>query len=133
MNAITDIKIVSIDQEKPPLVRKEAYIDLFFKLSHQASNEWCEDFNKLGHQMNPPVKINNVKGLVVETWVREMNHIQDHLNKIKVKITLCNEQLLAKITQRNIALAASNASAAGTGNEQAKLNHIIAELDFSLE
>jgi len=130
MKTIRDIRIESIDQDKPPLVRKEAYIDLYFKLSQKAPTEWCEDFNKLGHQIDPPAKIDKLNGLVVETWVRDMDHIQEHLDKIKQKILLCNESFLTKLSERNLAMAARNASVTGQDGAQNKLNQIIAKLDF---
>jgi hypothetical protein len=36
MSSFEEIRIISIDEARPPRVRKEAYIDLFFKLSHKA-------------------------------------------------------------------------------------------------
>lgn len=128
---IHDIKIVGIDEEHPPSMRKEAYIDLFFKLSLKAPSEWCEAFNTLGHRINPPVKISTNKGVIVETWVRDMNQIQEHLDKIKVKIKQCNQQYIEKIKRDALALATRNASMTGQSGEQNRLNLIIAELDYN--
>lgn len=128
---IHDIKIVGIDEEHPPSMRKEAYIDLFFKLSHKAPSDWCEAFNTLGHRINPPVKISTSKGIIMETWVRDMNQIQEHLDKIKVKIKQCNQQYIEKIKRDALALATRNASMTGLSGEQNRLNLIISELDFN--
>ena len=36
MEGISDLKIIGTDERRPPIIRKEPYIDVFFKLSHQA-------------------------------------------------------------------------------------------------
>ena len=130
MNAISDIKIIGVDEERPPRVRKEAYIDLFFKLSHKAPVDWCEDFNKLGHQINPAVKIDVKTGVIMETWVREMGQIQRHLNKIKEKIKVCNDEYIEKQKQKLVAAAQRDASETGQDGKQNKLNLIVAELNY---
>ncbi len=130
MQAINDIKIVSIDDERPPMIRKEAYIDLFFKLSTKAPLDWCEDFNVLGRQIEPGVKIEKNSGLYVEAWVKGMNDIAPHLESIKQNILDCNEQYIEKARQKQLALLAANAGEVGKDSEQFKLNEIIADLKF---
>jgi hypothetical protein len=130
MQTINDIKIVSIDDERPPVIRKEAYIDLYFKLSGKAPMDWCEDFNALGRQITPGVKIEKNVGLCVEAWVKDMSQIAPHLEKIKQSILDCNEQYIEKARQKQAALLAANASAVGNDSEQFKLNEIIADLKF---
>ncbi len=130
MQDINDIKIVSIDEERPPRIRKEAYIDLFFKLSVKAPVDWCEDFNALGRQINPGVKIEKNVGLCIEAWVKDMSQIIPHLEKIKQNILDCNEQYIEKARQKKLALLAANTSAAGNDSEQFKLNEIVADLKF---
>jgi hypothetical protein len=130
MQAINDIKIVSIDNERPPIIRKEAYIDLFFKLSLKAPIDWCEDFNALGRSLDPGVKINKNVGLCVEAWVKDMSQIAPHLEKIKQKILDCNEQYIEKTRQKQLALLAANTNSVGKDSEQFKLNEIIADLKY---
>lgn len=131
MANISDIKIIGIDEQRPPVVRKEAYIDLFFQLSLQAPADWCEDFNKLGNQITPPVKIKPGEGVFLETYVRDVEHIQDHLNKIKEKIRSCSDQYLQKEKQRLLELAAKNAELhGGVSAKQNALNLIIAGLNY---
>lgn len=130
MNAISDLKIIGIDPTRPPVVRKEAYIDLYFKLSHQAPSDWCEDFNKLGHQMKHTAKIDKLKGMVIETWIREMEEIPQHLDVIKGKIAQCNEAFLEKIRQKELAALAKSTSTDNKDVHQNKLNAIIATLNF---
>lgn len=45
MTSFNEIKIIGFDTSRPPRVRKEAYIDLFYQLSEDAPEEWCEDFD----------------------------------------------------------------------------------------
>ena len=89
MNAINDIKIISIDETRPPQVRKEAYIDVFFKLSMKAPEDWCDEFNALGRKINPAVKINSKNGIIIDAWVKNMNDLPNHLEKIKQKVNTC--------------------------------------------
>ena len=109
---ISDIRIIGIDQQRPPRVRKEAYIDLFFQLSEQVPQDWCEDFNALGRRINPSPKINKANAEVKQTVLE------------------CNRQYQAKLDEKARALAASNANLQGQDGEQYKLNQIIAALDF---
>lgn len=127
---IGDIKIVGIDEKRPPRIRKEPYIDLFFRLSHQAPKKWCQDFNKLAKDLVPPVKIDENEGVFIDAYVRDMNNIAIHLDKIKSKITLCNEQYIEDIRQRELAETTRNALLFGQEGEQGKLNKIIAGLRF---
>ena len=130
MEGISDIRIVGIDEKRPPKVRKEPYIDLFFRLSHQAPKKWCEDFNKLTKDLVPPVKINENEGIFIDAYVRDMSHIPAHLDRIKKKITACSEQFLENNRLRELAEAAKNTSHHGTAGEQGKLNAIIAALSY---
>ena len=127
---IRDIKIVGIDEKRPPRIRKEPYIDLFFRLSHQAPKKWCQDFNKLAKDLVPPVKIDDNEGVFIDAYVRDMDNIAMHLDKIKRKIVLCNEQYIEEIRQRESAELARNVLLFGEEGEQGKLNKIIAALSF---
>jgi hypothetical protein len=133
MTDISSIKVVGIDEERPPIVRKEGYIDLYFKLSEKAPVEWCEDFNKLGHRLKPPVKIRPDKGLIMETYVHDMNAIQQQLDKIKEKIKQCSTEYLEREKQRMLALAARQAERIGSSDKQTLLNEIVAGLDYRAE
>ena len=130
MQSISDIKIVGIDETRPPRVLKEPYIDLFFKLSHQAPPEWCDDFNMLTGKLDPAIRIDKSKGLFIDTYVRDMSHIPAHLDAIKQKIVVCNEQYRAAVRKSEMAAAGTNADLLGDGGEQGKLNTIVAALKF---
>ncbi len=130
MTDIKAIKIIGIDEQRPPRVRKESYIDLFFKLSEQAPVDWCEDFNKLGHQITPPAKITPDKGLIVETYVHDMNLIQNQLDKIKEQINRCTEAYLEKERQKQLALENKQVDTSAANSKQNRLNTIISELNY---
>jgi hypothetical protein len=127
---ISDIRIVGIDDKRPPRIRKEPYIDLFFRLSHKAPKKWCEDFNKLSKDLVPPVKINENEGVFIDAYVRDMSHIPEHLARIKKKITACNTLYLENIRLGKLAEAARNTSHHGAAGEQGKLNAIVAALIY---
>jgi len=130
LEGISDIRIVGIDKNRPPIIRKEPYIDLFFRLSHKAPQDWCEDFNKLVKDMVPQVKIDKTEGLYIDAYVRDMNHIPEHLDRIKQKISACNKQYIENSRLKELAAAAKNASLVAAAGEQARLNAIVAALEF---
>ena len=130
MSDITDIKVIGFDNDRPPRVRKEAYIDLYFQLSQKAPMDWCEDFNALGRKVNPSPKIDKNKGLHIETYVNNMNLIAQQLASVKKLLLECNQQYQQKIDEKARILAASNASLQGQDGEQSKLNQIVEALSF---
>lgn len=124
------IRIIGFDPARPPRVRKESYIDLYFALSTKAPTEWCEDFNIMGRRVNPSPKIDATKGEFIDSYVSNMDQIAPHLAALKKAVSACNAQYLEKLQQRELALAASNANLQGQGGAQNRLNLIIAGLDF---
>ena len=127
---MSDIKIIGIDKDRPPRIRKEAYIDLFFRLSEKGSQAWCEDFNALGRKINPSPKIDQNLGECIQTYVGNMTLIAQHLADVKKVLSACNEQHQQKIDEKARVLAARNASLQGQDGEQYKLNQIIEGLNF---
>lgn len=130
MEGISDIRIIGIDKNRPPLIRKEPYIDLFFRLSHKAPQDWCEEFNKLVKDMVPQVKIDKTEGLFINAYVRDMDHIAAHLERIREKISACNRQYIENVRLKELAAAEKNAALVAAAGEQARLNAIIATLQF---
>jgi hypothetical protein len=133
MNSISDIKIIGIDEERPPRMRKAAYIDLYFKLSTKPPPDWCDDFNALAHKIEPAAKIDKIKGNVIETWVREMDLIPGHLEKIKKTVTRCNQQYMEKALKKQLAAALKDAAVVGLDGHQNRLNEIITALNFDTD
>ena len=80
--------------------------------------------------MVPPVKIDESEGIFIDAYVRDMSHIPAHLDKIKKKITACNEQYIESIRLRELAEATKNISLYAEVGEQGKLNTIVAALKF---
>jgi hypothetical protein len=130
VNSISDTKIIGIDGDRPPRVRKEAYIDLFFRLSDKVPKAWSEDFNALGRHMKPSPKININSGECIETYVNNMDLIAQHLDDVKEIVVECNSKYQAKLDEEARELAASKASLQEGDGEQHRLNEIIAALDF---
>jgi len=130
MSDIKDIKVIGFDNDRPPRIRKEAYIDLYFQLSQKAPLDWCEDFNALGRKVNPSPKIDKNKGLHIETYVNNMSLIAQQLASVKALLLECNQQYQQKIDEKARIQAASNASLQGQDGEQFKLNQIVDALSF---
>ena len=130
MTQFNEIKIISIDANRPPRVRKESYIDLFYQLSEDAPEEWCEDFSGFGRHVNPLAKVEKGSRCFIGTYVNDMDSIPAHFEQIKQAVTDCNTQYLEKIRQRELALAKDNANLQEEDGLQFKLNEIIASLDF---
>ena len=130
MEGISDIKIISLDEMRPPVIRKEPYIDLFFKLSHQAPSEWCRDFNNLLADHVSKSNIKEKEGLYVESWVRTPDEIVDVLEHIKAAVETCTREFIERkeLSARDAGDASiSNSEASG---EQGRLNRILASLNF---
>lgn len=130
MEGISDLKIIGIDEKRPPIIRKEPYIDIFFKLSHQAPTDWCNDFNALLFKYPTSPRIKEKEGLYIETWVKTPDEITAFLEILKDKVTDCNLQYVERIELSKRNTGTDNASLAKETGEQGRLNGIIAALDF---
>ena len=130
MTTFNEIKIIGFDANRPPRVRKEAYIDLFYQLSDDAPEEWCEDFESYGRQVNPLAKVDKSNRGFINTYVNNMDVIPKHFGDLKQAVADCNAQFMEKLSQREAAQAAANANLREQGGEQFKLNEIVAALDF---
>ena len=129
MEGISDIRICGFDEKRPPRILKQPYIDLFFKLIHEAPKDWCEDFNRLVSKEGLKAKITPDTGLFIETWVRKPDEIENTLVKLKKTVVACTQEYIAKIEAQT--KAAENApDKPGDEGEQGRLNKIIAALDF---
>jgi len=130
MEGISDIKIICLDEMRPPVIRKEPYIDLFFKLSHQVPAEWCRDFNNLlaDHASKPNIK--EKEGLYIEAWVRTPDEIVAFFEQIKETVATCSREYIEKIELAARDNSEANMSSSETSDEQGRLNKILASLDF---
>ena len=125
MEGISDIRISGIDEKRPPKILKEPYINLFFKLTHQAPRNWCEDLNHLLSKREYSAKINPATGLYIETWVRKPEEIESSLQTLKEAVLICTQEYIAKIKA-----SAKHQVNVGDDGEQGRLNKIIAALNF---
>jgi len=130
MEGISDIKIVGIDEKRPPVISGAPYIDLFFKLSHQAPSDWCNDFNALMSKYPGSPKIKQKEGLYIESWVKTPDLIVDYLELLKTNVTLCSDMYIERIEQAARDTSSSNVSGVAEDSPQGRLNKIIAELVF---
>jgi len=133
MHGISDICIIGIDATRPPYIRKQPYIDIYFELSHQAPVDWCNDLNSL-LVLNPIT--NNTKviaqdGLFIETWVRDPEEIATLLEQLKETVTECTRQYIERIKIAAQQSDGNNDLQIDESSPQATLNRIVASLDFT--
>ena len=131
MEGISDIRIVGIDEKRPPRIRKEPYIDLIFRLSHSAPADWCQDFIELQAKQDYASKINPDEYLYIETWVRKPDEVAGQFEKLKQAVADCNARYIARIEATDLARDDGNADLQKEQGPQGELNRIIAGLDFS--
>ena len=131
MEGISDIKIIGVDEKRPPMIRKEPYIDLFFKLSHKAPEDWCKDFNALLSKHPTKPRIKEKEGLYIDAWVKSPDEISQFLEQLKDKVTDCSNEYIKRIelSVRNAAKDGASVGGEVTG-DQGRLNGIIAGLVF---
>lgn len=130
MEGISDIRIIGIDEKRPPRIRKEPYIDLFFKLSHKVPEDWCHDFNALLSKHPGKPRIKDKEGLFIDSWVKTPDDIAPFLTLLKDKIAECNINYIERIEASVRNADKDNESVAEESGEQGRLNKIIASLDF---
>jgi len=131
VEGISDIKIAGMDENRPPRLGREPYINLFFRLSHKAPPDWCIGFNELlvKHEYTP--KINTNEGLYIEAWVRRPDEIAGLFQILKETVTECTAQYIEKIAiSKRDADSDNDLLQKEGGGEQGRLNKIIAGLDF---
>lgn len=130
MKGISDIKIIGIDEMRPPKIRKEPYIDIVFKLSHQAPADWCGTFNTLLAKHTATPKIKESEGLYIEAYVRTPDEIAPFLALLKTKVAECSRQYIERIELAARTAGGINSALALEAGEQGRLNRIIAALDY---
>ena len=131
MEGISDIRIVGVDTKRPPRIRKEPYIDLFFRLSHKAPVDWCQDFAELQSHQDYAAKINTDECLYIETWVRTPTEIAPHLEALKQAVKDCTARYIEKIEAQQRDRDGDNDLLRKEEGPQGQLNRIIAGLNFS--
>ncbi len=94
MSGIENLKIKRLDPNRRPSLKNKKYIDVFYELTQKAPRDWCGDFNLLFSKSSLNAKINPDEGLYIETWVRDLTHIQNELDQIKELIKICNKNYI---------------------------------------
>lgn len=130
MKDISDIYIIGVDENRPPALRKEPYIDLYFKLNHQAPETWCKLFNDLVAKLEATPKIDPAQGLVITSWVRLPDDIPAHLKALQQKVNECTAKYIEKIELARATEKSASADVGKAEGPQGKLNKIIEGLDF---
>jgi len=131
MKDISDIYIIGVDENRPPALRKEPYIDLYFKLNHQAPEAWCKLFNDLVAKLEATPKIDPVQGLIITSWVRLPDDIPAHLKALQQKVAECTAKYIEKIELARAVEKSASADVGKAEGPQGKLNKIIEGLDFA--
>ena len=130
MEGISDIRIIGMDEKRPPKIRKEPYIDLFFKLSHKVPEDWSQDFNAMMSKHPGKPRIKEKEGLFIDAWVKKPDDVAPFLELLKGKITECNKNYITRIENAIRNKDQDNDSTAEESGEQGRLNRIIASLVF---
>ena len=130
VEGISDLRIIGVDERRPPIIRKEPYIDIYFKLSHKAPADWCNALNSMLKKHSCEARIKEEEGLYIETWVRTTDEIVALLTLLKDKIKNCSRQYIERIELAARNAVAANASLSNESGEQVRLNKIIAGLNF---
>jgi hypothetical protein len=130
MKDISDIYILGVDENRPPALRKEPYIDLYFKLSHKAPETWCKLFNDLVAKLESTPKIDPAQGLIITSWVRLPDDIPAHLKVLQQKVAECTQKYIEKIDVARQAEKDASADVGKAEGPQGRLNKVIAGLDF---
>jgi len=131
MEGISDIKIIGIDEKRPPRILREPYIDLYFKLSHKPPLDWSRDFKELMAGHPSKAKVDEKSGLFINGWVRTPDEIASFLDLLKQKVEQCTREYIERIESSVRTAGENNESMVSeeTG-EQGRLNKIIASLEF---
>ena len=132
MKGISDLKIIGIDETRPPYIRKEPYIDIFFKLSHKAPTDWCKILNTLlaKQKITTHAEVIEKEGEFISSWVRTPDEIIPLLEALKSVITECTKQYIAQIQLSAQKSNEANTSQVKDTSAQANLNRILASLNF---
>ena len=131
MEGISDIKIIGIDERRPPRILREPYIDLYFKLSHKPPLDWSRDFKELMAGHPSKARVDEKNGLFINGWVRRPDDVAAFLEFLKEKVDECSRQYIKRIeTSVRDASDADASMVKEESGEQGRLNKIVASLDF---
>jgi len=128
VSGIEDIKIKSLDANRRPSLKNKKYIDIYYELSQKAPRDWCADFNLAFSKLSLNAKISPDDGLYIETWVRDITHIQSELDQLKDIIKAINKKYIEQKLEA-AAEAQRTASMKGESSSDA-LDEVLELLNF---
>jgi hypothetical protein len=128
MEGISDIRIIGLDESRPPMITKSPYIDVYFKLSHKVPEDWCNRFNDLVARNTYKPRMDQEDRLYINTWVRKASEIPAMLAQLIEQVDRCNKKHIDAVMK---ARRAASSSPTGTVSpQQAELDEIVAGLSF---
>jgi hypothetical protein len=130
MEGISDLKIEGIDENRAPSAKHAQYINLYFRLNHKAPEPWCFMFNDLMAKHPSKPKLIPTEGLYIETWVQNGEQIAPHLELLKTAVKECSKAYIEKLERDRRASSAQTGEKVEDNSPQARLNRIIASLNF---
>ena len=107
MSGIENIRIKGLDENRRPSLKNKKYIDVFYELSQKVPRDWCADFNLAFSKHALNAKISPEDCLFIETWVRDISHIQVELDQIKEIIKTVNKNYIEQKRKEAAALMRS--------------------------
>ncbi|NVJ60252.1 MAG: hypothetical protein HWE27_07680 [Gammaproteobacteria bacterium] len=129
MEGTLQLKVIGMDPNRPPVIRKEPYIELYFKLNAKAPIQWLKSFVDLVSNGPYPIKMKPAESDIIGTWVRTPAEVEAAFHYIK-------SQVIANTDHLNKRLLAQKSAEQALANgivltpEQIELNTIVANLDF---
>ena len=131
MEGISDLKITGMDPARPPAIQSIPCIELAFALSHQASKDWCDEFNLLMSKQPYSTRIDPETGLFIETWVRQPEEIVRALARMKQGVEDCIRVYIDRVEAERKARAAKHRTeVAAVSEAQKTLDRVVAQLIF---
>ena len=131
MEDISDLRITGMDPARPPAIQSIPCIELVFTLSHQASKDWCDEFNLLMSKQPYSTRIDPEVGLFIETWVRQPGEIARSLNRMKQGVEDCIRVYIERVeAEKRASAARSRTDVAVVSEAQKALDGVVAQLVF---
>ena len=117
-----------MDANRRPSLKNKKYIDVFYELSQKVPRDWCADFNLAFSKHALNAKISPEDCLYIETWVRDISHIQIELDQIKEIIKTINKNYIDQKIKEAAALQRAE-NIQGDSNSEA-LEKVLDLLNF---
>jgi len=128
VSGIENIKIKGLDANRRPSLKNKKYIDIIYELSQKVPRDWCADFNLAFSKHALNAKISPEDCLYIETWVRDITHIQNELDQIKEIIKAVNKKYIEQKLKEAAALQQKADAMGETGDDV--LNEVLDLLNF---